>query len=92
MSLYIMEIVMEKIKMIAYAIVCMYLTACGTTATVSTAQHNETLAKIEAENKAKTAQLEREAERRELMMRLEHMKEISKTKGEQNASCKFICF
>jgi Skp family chaperone for outer membrane proteins len=70
----------------------MYLTACGTTATVSTAQHNETLAKMEAENKAKTAQFEREAERRELMMRLEHMKEISRTKGEQNASCKFICF
>ena len=83
---------MRKCKVIAYAIVCMYLTACGTTATVSTAQHNETLAKMEAENKAKTAQLEREAERRELMMRLEHMKEISKTKGEQNASCKFICF
>ena len=83
---------MRKCKVIAYAIVCMYLTACGTTATVSTAQHNETMAKIEAENKAKTAQLEREAERRELMMRLEHMKEISKTKGEQNASCKFICF
>jgi len=83
---------MRKCKVIAYAIVCMYLTACGTTATVSTAQHNETLAKMEAENKAKTAQLEREAERRELMMRLEHMKEISRTKGEQNASCKFICF
>jgi cell division protein YceG involved in septum cleavage len=87
-----MENVMRKCKVIAYAIVCMYLTACGTTATVSTAQHNETLAKMEAENKAKTAQLEREAERRELMMRLEHMKEISRTKGEQNASCKFICF
>jgi len=87
-----MENVMRKCKVIAYAIVCMYLTACGTTATVSTAQHNEILAKIEAENKAKTAQLEREAERRELMMRLEHMKEISRTKGEQNASCKFICF
>ena len=83
---------MRKCKVIAYAIVCMYLTACGTTATVSTAQHNETLAKMEAENKAKTAQFEREAERRELMMRLEHMKEISRTKGEQNASCKFICF
>ena len=78
---------MRNCKVIAYAIVCMYLTACGTTA-----QHNETLAKMEAENKAKTAQVEREAERRELMMRLEHMKEISRTKGEQNASCKFICF
>jgi cell division protein YceG involved in septum cleavage len=92
MSLYIMEIVMEKTKMIAYAIVCMYLTACGTTATVTVAQHNEALAKIEAENKARTAQLEREIERRELITRLEHMKEISKAKGEINASCKFICF
>ena len=92
MSLYIMEIVMEKTKMIAYAIVCMYLTACGTTATVTVAQHNEALAKLEAENKARTAQIEREIERRELITRLEHMKEISKAKGEINASCKFICF
>ena len=70
----------------------MYLTACGTTGSVSTAQQNEAIAKAELANQAKIAQMERDNERREMILRLEHMKEISKTKGEQNASCKFICF
>ena len=87
-----MENVMEKCKVIAYAIVCMYLTACGTTGSVSTAQQNEAIAKAELANQAKIAQMERDNERREMILRLEHMKEISKAKGEQNASCKFICF
>jgi Skp family chaperone for outer membrane proteins len=87
-----MENVMEKSKVITYTLVCMFLTACGTTGSVSTAQQNEAIAKLEAANQAKIAQVERDNERREMILRLEHMKEISKAKGEQNASCKFICF